>query len=131
MNVLFETRTTPQEEAFLEKVDEGHILALLELHNPEFQNQQWPDQIDWDRVDEAYEAYLSGICWLQQATEEGHERTSNRYFGEWLRCFEWGLLEYLELRQFRFVYLHAWLVRLMEKHGTTSVKGLTANEVIR
>jgi hypothetical protein len=48
-----------------------------------------------------------------------------------MQHFEWGLLPFAGILDFRFKFLHAWLVNLMGMAVTPSIKGRTAKEVIR
>jgi len=134
INNRFNTRTTPQEAAFGRLSELGLLSALLERQGEQCEEEHWPHNLSPANVDELYEDYLSGMCWLEfllNPESAGHTLHRPRHFGEWMQHFEWGLLPYTKIGDFRFQFLHAWLVKLMEEIGTPSIKGLTADEVIR
>ena len=81
-----------------------------------------------------YEEYLSAVCWLEYIINPesvGSSLPRTKYLGEWIQHFEWGLLPYASKLDFRFKFLHAWLVNLMGMANIPSIKGCTAQEVIR
>lgn len=135
INNRFKMKTTPQEEAFGRLSEEGMLNAM-------FENQgildgldiDWPKNLPSEKLDTIYEEYLSAVCWLEyiiNPESAGSSLPRSKYIGEWMQHFEWGLLPYASKLDFRFKFLHAWLVNLMGMVNTPSIKGRTAKEVIR
>ena len=135
INNRFKMKTTPQEEAFGRLSEEGMLNAM-------FENQgildgldiDWPKNLPSEKLDTIYEEYLSAVCWLEyiiNPESAGSSLPRSKYIGEWMQHFEWGLLPYASKLDFRFKFLHAWLVNLMDMVNTPSIKGRTAKEVIR
>ena len=135
INNRFKMKTTPQEEAFGRLSEEGMLNAM-------FENQgildgldiDWPKNLPSEKLDTIYEEYLSAVCWLEyiiNPESAGSSLPRSKYLGEWMQHFEWGLLPYASKLDFRFKFLHAWLVNLMGMVNMLSIKGRTAKEVIR
>ena len=135
INNLFKMETTPQEAAFGRLSEEGMLSAMLEVHGIIADvDQDWPKNLSKEELDTNYEEYLSAVCWLEyiiNPESAGSSLPRSKYLGEWMQHFEWGLLPYASKLDFRFKFLHAWLVNLMGMVNTPSIKGRTAKEVIR
>ena len=135
INNRFKMKTTPQEEAFGRLSEFGMLLALLEIQCVDSEPaDEWPKSLPDNELATTYEDYLSAVCWLEYIINPesvGSSLPRSKYLGEWMQYFEWGLLPYASKLDFRFKFLHAWLVNLMGMAGTPSIKGRTAKEVIR
>ena len=135
INNRFKMETTPQEEAFGRLSEEGMLNAIFENQGILIDvDQDWPKNLPSEKLDTIYEEYLSAVCWLEYIINPesvGSSLPRSKYLGEWMQHFEWGLLPYASKLDFRFKFLHAWLVNLMGMAGTPSIKGRTAKEVIR
>ena len=135
INNRFKMETTPQEEAFGRLSEEGMLNAIFENQGILIDvDQDWPKNLPSEKLDTIYEEYLSAVCWLEYIINPesvGSSLPRSKYLGEWMQHFEWGLLPYASKLDFRFKFLHAWLVNLMGMAGTPSIKGRTAEEVIR
>ena len=135
INNRFKMKTTPQEEAFGRLSEEGMLNAMFENQGIlDGLDHDWPKNLPSEKLDTIYEEYLSAICWLEyiiNPESAGSSLPRSKYLGEWMQHFEWGLLPYASKLDFRFKFLHAWLVNLMGMANTPSIKGRTAKEVIR
>ena len=135
INNRFKMKTTPQEEAFGRLSEEGMLNAMFENQGIlDGLDHDWPKNLPSEKLDTIYEEYLSAICWLEyiiNPESAGSSLPRSKYIGEWMQHFEWGLLPYASKLDFRFKFLHAWLVNLMGMANTPSIKGRTAKEVIR
>ena len=128
-------KTTPQEEAFGRLSEEGMLSAMLEVQGIIADvDQDWPKNLPDNGLDAIYEDYLRAVCWLEYTINPesaGSSLPRSKYLGVWMQHFEWGLLPFAGILDFRFKFLHAWLVNLMGMAVTPSIKGRTAKEVIR
>ena len=135
INNLFKMETTPQEEAFGRLSEEGMLNAMFENQGIlDGLDHDWPKNLPSEILDTIYEEYLSAVCWLEyiiNPESAGSSLPRSKYLREWMQHFEWGLLPYASKLDFRFKFLHAWLVNLMGMVNTPSIKGRTAEEVIR
>ena len=135
INNRFKMKTTPQEEAFGKLSEEGMLNAMLEVQGIIADvDQDWSRSLPDTDLDAIYEDYLSAVCWLEYTINPesvGSSLPRSKYLGEWMQHFEWGLLPYAARLDFRFKFLHAWLVNLMSMADTTNIKRRTAKEVIR
>ena len=135
INNRFKMKTTPQEEAFGRLSEEGMLNAMFENQGIlDDLDHDWPKNLPSEKLDTIYEEYLSAVCWLEyiiNPESAGSSLPRSKYLGEWMQHFEWGLLPYASKLDFRFKFLHAWLVNLMGMVNTPSIKGCTAKEVIR
>jgi len=135
INNRFKINTTPQKESFGRLSEEGMLSALLENQGIIAEvDQEWPDNLSVEELDNIYEDYFSAICWLEyniNPESVGFSLPRLKDLGKWMQHFEWGLLPYTAKLDFRFKFLHAWLVNLMSMADTPSIKGRTAKEVIR
>ena len=135
INNRFKMETTPQEEAFGRLSEEGMLNAMFECQGILTDvDQDWPRNLPKEELDTIYEDYLSAVCWLDHIINQnsaGNSLPRSKYLGEWMQHFEWGLLPYATSLDFKFKFLHARLVKVMGVHGTPSIKGCTAKEVIR
>ena len=112
----------------------GKWLTLLNHGILDGLDHDWPKNLPSEKLDTIYEEYLSAVCWLEyiiNPESAGSSLPRSKYLGEWMQHFEWGLLPYASKLDFRFKFLHAWLVNLMGMVNTPSIKGRTAKEVIR
>ena len=134
INNRFKMETTPQEEAFGRLSEEGMLNAMFENQGILIDvDQDWPKNLPSEKLDTIYEEYLSAVCWLEyiiNPESAGSSLPRSKYLGEWIQHFEWGLLPYASKLDFRFKFLHAWLVNLMGMVNILSIKGCTAKEVI-
>ena len=135
INNRFKMKTTPQEEAFGRLSEEGMLSAMLEVQGIIADvDQDWPKNVLDDDLETIYKAHLSAVCWLEfiiNPESVGSSLPRPKYLGEWMQHYEWGLLPYASKLDFRFKFLHAWLVNLMSMTDVPSIKGRTAKEVIR
>jgi len=135
INNRFKTETTPDREAFGRLSEEGMLLAMLEIQgiDPDAAD-DWPKNLPEDELNSIYEDYLSAVSWIEyiiNPESSGSTLPRSNYLGVWMQHFEWGLLPYATHLDFKFKFLHARLVKAMKITGTSSIKGCTANQVIR
>lgn len=134
INNRFKTKATPQEEAFVRLSEEGMLSALLQAEGVDSNPiDNWPKNISKNKSDIVYENYLSAVCWLEyiiNPESPGSVLPRSKYLGKWIQQFEWGLLPHARQLDYRFKFLHAWLVNLMGLVGITSINGCVAREVI-
>ena len=135
INNRFKMKTTPQEEAFGRLSEEGMFSAMFEVQGIIADvDQDWPKNLPDNELDAIYEDYLRAVCWLEYTINPesaGSSLPRSKHLGVWMQHFEWGLLPFAGILDFRFKFLHAWLVNLMGMAVTPSIKGRTAKEVIR
>lgn len=134
INHRFKTKATPQEDAFARLSEGGMLSALLDAEGVDsYLIDNWPDNLSKNKSDIIYEDYLSAVCWLEyiiNPESTGSLLPRSKYLGKWIQQFEWGLLPYARQLDYRFKFLHAWLINLMDMVGTTSINGCVASEVI-
>ena len=135
INNRFKTETTPDQEAFGRLSEQGMLLAMLEIQGIDSDaTDDWPNDLPEENLNTIYEDYLSAVSWLEyiiNPTSPGSALPRSKYLGEWMQHFEWGLLPYAIHLDLKFKFLHARLVKAMMITGTSSVKGCTANQIVR
>ena len=134
INNRFKIKATPQKDAFARLSEEGMLSALLEAEgfDQDLIN-DWPKNLSKIKSEIIYEDYLSAVCWLEyiiNSESTGSSLPRSKYLGKCIQQFEWGLLPYARQLDYRFKFLHAWLINLMNLVGTASINGCTASEVI-
>ena len=135
INNRFKTETTPDQEAFGRLSEQGMLLAMLEIQGIDSDaTDDWPKDLPEENLNNIYEDYLSAVSWLEyiiNPASPGSALPRSKYLGEWMQHLEWGLLPYAIHLDLKFKFLHARLVKAMGITGTPSIKGGTANQVIR
>ena len=134
INNRFKMKTTPQEDAFGRLGEEGMLSALLEVQGVNSNaDDDWPRNLSDEVLEKTYEDYLSAVCWLEYIINPdcvGSSFPRSKYLGDRIQYFEFGLLPYASQIDFRFQFLHSWLVNLMGIFGIPSIKGCAADDVI-